>query len=380
MPRSEFDGKVAENPLNSHLFADAQKTRGEAVEGGSKAAPDSIGTQAQTAQEPQEAPQELPVPVLAPPASRPRQKVSPTVLHPEMPDSQRHDYRITDDTLGTGTPGERYQNNVAAIRLLKRLEEEDRFATPEEQEVLARYVGWGGLADCFDERHSKYAELKALLDEEEYAAARASTLNAHYTPPVVIRAIYTVISNMGFAAGNILEPSCGVGHFFGCLPEPMSASKLYGVELDSLTGRIAQQLYQTVSVTVRGYEKVDFPKDFFDAAVGNVPFGNYQVRDKAYDRLGFSIHNYFFAKALDQVRPGGIIAFVTSRYTLDSKSNDVRIVSLPSWQSALQAAISFYTKMFRRVKLLLFFYNKIAVFLTADIKSWERGGRGPAAQ
>ena len=189
---------------------------------------------------------------------------------------------------------------------------------------MARYVGWGGLADCFDERHSKYAELKALLTEDEYAAARASTLNAHYTTSVVIRAIYDTLSNMGFQTGNILEPSCGVGNFFGCLPETMAGSKLYGVELDSLTGRIAQQLYQRASITVQGYERVNYPKDFFDVAVGNVPFGSYQVNDKAYNRLGFSIHNYFFAKALDQVRPGGIVAFVTSRYTMDAKDTTVR--------------------------------------------------------
>ena len=185
-------------------------------------------------------------------------------------------------------------------------------------------MGWGGLANCFDERHSKYGELKALLTEDEYAAARASTLNAHYTTPVVIRAIYDTLSNMGFQTGNILEPSCGVGNFFGCLPETMADSKLYGVELDSLTGRIAQQLYQRASITVQGYERVNYPKDFFDVAVGNVPFGSYQVNDKAYNRLGFSIHNYFFAKALDQVRPGGIVAFVTSRYTMDAKDTTAR--------------------------------------------------------
>ena len=223
-----------------------------------------------------------------------------------------------------GTPGEKFARNVRAIRLLKKLEAEDRFATQEEQEILAQYVGWGGLADCFDERHSKYAELKALLTEDEYAAARASTLNAHYTSPVVIRAVYDALANMGFQGGNILEPSCGVGNFFGMLPEAMGGSKLYGVELDSLTGRIAQQLYQSASITVQGYERVSYPKDFFDAAVGNVPFGNYQVNDKAYNRLGFSIHNYFFAKALDQVRPGGIVAFVTSRYTMDTKDPAVR--------------------------------------------------------
>ena len=319
LPRSEFDAKLAENPLNSHLFtADAATLKTT-----EQAEPETDPEQAEpeAAPEPEQAPT---VQLAPPPAVRRHSKVSTTVLHPEIPVEQRHDYRIHDDTLGVGTPGEKFNGNVKAIRLLKKLEAEDRFATPEEQEVLARYVGWGGLADCFDERHSKYAELKALLTEDEYAAARASTLNAHYTTPVVIRAIYDTLSNMGFQTGNILEPSCGVGNFFGCLPETMADSKLYGVELDSLTGRIAQQLYQRASITVQGYERVNYPKDFFDVAVGNVPFGSYQVNDKAYNRLGFSIHNYFFAKALDQVRPGGIVAFVTSRYTLDSKDTTVR--------------------------------------------------------
>lgn len=316
MPRREFEAKLSENPLNSHLFT-ADGTAPDVTE--------QAGTPEQAEPEAATEPEQTPTVQLAPPpAVRRHSKVSPTILHPEVPAEQRHNYRIHDDTLGAGTPGEKFNRNIRAIRLLKKLEAEDRFATPEEQEVLAQYVGWGGLADCFDERHSKYAELKALLTEDEYAAARASTLNAHYTTPVVIRAIYDTLSNMGFQSGNILEPSCGVGNFFGCLPEAMADSKLYGVELDSLTGRIAQQLYQKASITVQGYENVSFPKDFFDAAVGNVPFGNYQVNDKAYNRLGFSIHNYFFAKALDQVRPGGIVAFVTSRYTMDAKDTTVR--------------------------------------------------------
>ena len=319
LPRSEFDAKLAENPLNNHLFT-ADGNTPEATE---QAEPETGPEQAEpeAATEPEQAPT---VQLAPPPAVRRHSKVSPTILHPEVPAEQRHNYRIHDDALGAGTPGEKFNRNVKAIRLLKRLEAEDRFATLEEQEILAQYVGWGGLADCFDERHSKHAELKALLTEDEYAAARASTLNAHYTTPVVIRAIYDALSHMGFQTGNILEPSCGVGNFFGCLPETMAGSRLYGVELDSLTGRIAQQLYQRASITVQGYERVNYPKDFFDAAVGNVPFGNYQVNDKAYNWLGFSIHNYFFAKALDQVRPGGIVAFVTSRYTMDSKDTTVR--------------------------------------------------------
>ena len=309
MPRTEFDAKLAENPLNEHLLTEREAIQPETE------------TPAATEQTEPEQREEAPA---APPAQRRPRKISPTVLHPEIPEEQRYNYRIHDDALGVGTPGEKFARNVRAIRLLKKLEAEDRFATPEEQEILAQYVGWGGLADCFDERHSKYAELKALLTEEEYAAARGSTLNAHYTTPVVIRAIYNALANMGFQGGNVLEPSCGAGNFFGMLPESMAESKLYGVELDSLTGRIAQQLYQSASITIQGYERVSYPKDFFDAAVGNVPFGNYQVNDKAYNRLGFSIHNYFFAKALDQVRPGGIVAFVTSRYTMDAKDPAVR--------------------------------------------------------
>ena len=253
-----------------------------------------------------------------------RARVSPFVLHPEVPNADRHEYHITDDAIGTGTPGERFSNNVRVIRLLKRLEAEDRLATPEEQEVLAQYVGWGGLADCFDERHSKYAELKALLTEEEYAAARESTLTAFYTPPVVIRSIYQALTNMGFQTGNLLEPSCGIGNFLGMLPESMSGSKLYGVELDDLSGRIARQLYQKSSIAVQGYEKTAFPDNFFDVAIGNVPFGQFHVPDKRYDRLNFPIHEYFIAKALDQVRPGGVIAVVTSSYTMDKRTASAR--------------------------------------------------------
>ena len=323
MPRTEFDAKLAENPLNEHLLTEGETTRpvAEPLTNLEQTIQPEAETPATTEQAEPEQREEAPAAPLAP--RRPG-KISPTVLHPEIPEEQRHNYHIHDDALGVGTPGEKFARNIKAIWLLKKLEAEGRFATPEEQEILAQYVGWGGLADCFDEYHSKYAELKALLTEEEYAAARASTLNAHYTTPVVIRAIYDTLANMGFRGGNILEPSCGVGNFFGMLPEAMGGSKLYGVELDSLTGRIAQQLYQNASITVQGYECVSYPKDFFDAAVGNVPFGNYQVNDKAYNRLGFSIHNYFFAKALDQVRPGGIVAFVTSRYTMDAKDPAVR--------------------------------------------------------
>ena len=236
-------------------------------------------------------------------------------------------FHIIDDHLGEGGPKAKFQANIEAIKLLKYLEETTGQATPEQQQVLSRYVGWGGLADVFDpdkESWSKeYAQLKELLTPEEYAAARGSTLNAHYTSPTVIRAIYEAVGRMGFETGNILEPSCGVGNFFGMLPENMAGSKLYGVELDSISGRIAQQLYPKADITVAGFETTD-RRDFYDLAVGNVPFGQYQVRDKAYDKLNFSIHNYFFAKALDQVRPGGVVAFVTSRYTMDAKDSTVR--------------------------------------------------------
>ena len=236
-------------------------------------------------------------------------------------------FRITDDHLGEGGAKQKYARNIEAIRTLFKLEREHRGATPEEQQVLSQYVGWGGLADAFDPNKDgwakEYTELKGLLSEDEYAAARSSTLNAHYTSPTVIRGIYDAVERMGFRSGNILEPSLGVGNFFGMLPDSMADSRLYGVELDSITGRIAKMLYPQADITVAGFETTDH-RDFYDLAVGNVPFGQYKVNDKAYNKLGFSIHNYFFAKAIDQVRPGGIVAFVTSRYTMDSKDSTAR--------------------------------------------------------
>ena len=236
-------------------------------------------------------------------------------------------FRITDDHLGEGGAKQKYARNIEAIRTLFKLEQEHRGATTEEQQLLSQYVGWGGLADAFDPNKDgwakEYTELKGLLSEDEYAAARSSTLNAHYTSPVVIRSIYDAVEKMGFRSGNILEPSMGVGNFFGMLPDAMQDSRLYGVELDSITGRIAQKLYPQADITVAGFETTD-RRDFYDLAVGNVPFGNYKVADKAYNKLGFSIHNYFFAKAIDQVRPGGVVAFVTSRYTMDSKESTAR--------------------------------------------------------
>ena len=260
----------------------------------------------------------------------PNQRAAEQAAYQEYRDNLRRNaenFRITDDHLGEGGPKAKYQANVAAIKLLKYLEETTGQATPEQQEVLSRYVGWGGVAEAFDPDKpawaAEYAELKELLTPEEYTAARASTLNAHYTSPTVIRAIYDAVEQMGFRTGNILEPSCGVGNFFGMLPESMAGSRLYGVELDSISGRIARQLYPKADITVAGFETTD-RRDFYDLAIGNVPFGQYQVNDKAYNKLGFNIHNYFFAKSLDQVRPGGVAAFVTSRYTMDAKDSTVR--------------------------------------------------------
>ena len=252
---------------------------------------------------------------------------SPTVEAERPTLEPAGNFHITDDDLGVGGPKQKFARNIEAIRTLFKLEEEHRGATAEEQQVLSQYVGWGGLADAFDPGKDswakEYAELKGLLSEDEYAAARSSTLNAHYTSPTVIRGIYDAVERMGFRSGNILEPSMGVGNFFGMLPDSMAGSRLYGVELDSITGRIAKKLYPQADITVAGFETTD-RRDFYDLAVGNVPFGQYKVNDKAYNKLGFSIHNYFFAKAIDQVRPGGIVAFVTSRYTMDSKDSTAR--------------------------------------------------------
>ena len=260
----------------------------------------------------------------------PNREAAEKAMYEEYKDNLRRNaenFRITDDELGVGGAKAKFRANMAAINLLKELEFEGLQASPEQQEILSRYVGWGGLADAFDENKpnwaDEFAELYATLSPEEYAAARASTLNAHYTSPTVIRAIYDAVENMGFQTGNILEPSMGVGNFFGMLPESMKSSRLYGVELDSITGRIAKQLYPKADITVAGFETTD-RRDFFDLAIGNVPFGQYQVNDRAYNKLGFSIHDYFFAKTLDQVRPGGVIAFVTSRYTMDKQSPEVR--------------------------------------------------------
>ena len=263
-------------------------------------------------------------PAPLPPKRPRRERITFTTLHPEISRDQRHDFHITDDALGHGTPSEKYAANAAAIRTLKQIEAEERLATPEEQEILSRYVGWGGLADCFEETSPHYEELKSLLYLEEYAAARASTLTAFYTPPVVIRGIYKALSQMGFTQGNILEPSCGTGNFLGLLPADMAGSKAYGVELDSISGRIAGQLYQNASISVNGFETVQMPDSFFDVAVGNVPFGDFKMLDRRYDKHHWLIHDYFFGKTLDKVRPGGVIAFVTSKGTMDKENSAVR--------------------------------------------------------
>lgn len=287
--------------------------------------------QAEFSAEPEPVPQEIPPTIEAeqPQIDEPtvvltplRKKKQNALAYPL--DANGSNYRITDDHIGEGAPLERFQRNLDAIRTLKTVETENRAATSEEQAVLAQYVGWGGLANFFDGKNPRYSELKNLLTDEEYTAARESTLTAFYTPPAVIRSIYTALGQMGFTQGNILEPSCGIGNFLGMLPESMSGSKLYGVELDDLSGRIARQLYQKSSIAVQGFEKTAFPDNFFDIAIGNVPFGQFHVADKRYDRLNFPIHEYFIAKALDEVRPGGVIAVVTSSYTMDKRTASAR--------------------------------------------------------
>lgn len=255
-------------------------------------------------------------------------KAANAVIYPEIPMAERTNFVITDDELGYGTPKEKFRKNMEAIRVLKECEFDHRLATPEEQEVLSQYVGWGGLADAFDETKTAWADeftqLYTTLSPEEYESARASTLTSHFTPPVVIRAMYQALSNMGFTQGNILEPSCGIGNFMGLVPESMSESKIYGIELDGITGRIAQQLYQKNSVAIQGYEDTTLPDSFFDVAIGNVPFGDYKLMDQKYNKHNFLIHDYFFAKTLDKVRPGGVIAFITSSGTMDKQNSKVR--------------------------------------------------------
>lgn len=325
MSKEEFDRKVQENPANDHLkvkVSDIKDNTNEELGNIEENVKEEISLPIEEEPEVQD---ENIVPVFGKKKSN---KIRSFDIHPEIPTSDRNQFKITNDNLGEGSPREKFNNNVEAIRVLKKCEEENRFATPQEQEILSKYVGWGGLPQAFDEKDSswsnEYSILKNLLDEKEYSQARESTLTAFYTPPVVIRSMYKALENMGLKTGNILEPSCGVGNFIGMLPDSLEDCKLYGVELDSISGRIARQLYQKSTVAVQGYEDTNLPNSFFDVAVSNVPFGDFKVLDKKYDKNKFLIHDYFFAKTLDKVRPGGVIAFITSKGTLDKENPSVR--------------------------------------------------------
>lgn len=323
--KEEFDRKVQENPANDHLKVKVSDIKDNINEESSNIEENVKEEISLPIEEEPEVQEENIVPIFEKKKSN---KIRSFDIHPEIPISDRNQFKITNDNLGDGSPREKFNNNVEAIRVLKKCEEENRFATPQEQEILSKYVGWGGLPQAFDEKDSswsnEYSILKNLLDEKEYSQARESTLTAFYTPPVVIRSMYKALENMGLKTGNILEPSCGVGNFIGMLPDSLEDCKLYGVELDSISGRIARQLYQKSTVAVQGYEDTNLPNSFFDVAVGNVPFGDFKVLDKKYDKHKFLIHDYFFAKTLDKVRPGGVIAFITSKGTLDKENPSVR--------------------------------------------------------
>lgn len=325
MSKEEFDRKVQENPANDHLKIKVSDIKDNINEESSNIEENVKEEISLSIEEEPEVQEENIVPVFEKKKSN---KIKSFDIHPEIPTSDRNQFKITNDNLGDGSPREKFNNNVEAIRVLKKCEEENRFATPQEQEILSKYVGWGGLPQAFDEKDyswsNEYSILKNLLDEKEYSQARESTLTAFYTPPVVIRSMYKALENMGLKTGNILEPSCGVGNFIGMLPDSLENCKLYGVELDSISGRIARQLYQKSTVAVQGYEDTNLPNSFFDVAVGNVPFGDFKVLDKKYDKHKFLIHDYFFAKTLDKVRPGGVIAFITSKGTLDKENPSVR--------------------------------------------------------
>lgn len=325
MSKEEFDRKVQENPANDHLKIKVSDIKDNINEESSNIEENVKEEISLPIEEEPEVQEENIVPVFEKKKSN---KIKSFDIHPEMPTSDRNQFKITNDNLGEGSPREKFNNNVEAIRVLKKCEEENRFATPQEQEILSKYVGWGGLPQAFDEKDyswsNEYSILKNLLDEKDYSQARESTLTAFYTPPVVIRSMYKALENMGLKTGNILEPSCGVGNFIGMLPDSLENCKLYGVELDSISGRIARQLYQKSTVAVQGYEDTNLPNSFFDVAVGNVPFEDFRVLDKKYDKHKFLIHDYFFAKTLDKVRPGGVIAFITSKGTLDKENPSVR--------------------------------------------------------
>lgn len=340
LSREEFDNRLKENPLNDKLL---QVVEEPPVADNAKENPDTQETEAI----PDEELDALPISAVKdgevvtypnaeallddqeealapPPQVKISSRVAPHVLHPEISTEYRTNFQIESDDIGVGTPLERFYHNIRAIQLLNKLDAESRLATPTEQRVLADYVGWGGLSEFFKEDNSHYTELKNVLSDEEYASARESTLTAFYTPPVVIKAVYSALENMHFQTGNVLEPSCGIGNFMGLVPESMNDAKFYGVELDSISGRIAQQLYQKNSIAVQGFENTNLPDSFFDAAIGNVPFGQFKVPDKRYDKHNFLIHDYFFARTLDKVRPGGVIAFITSKGTMDKENPNVR--------------------------------------------------------
>lgn len=340
LTREEFDNRLKENPLNDKLL---QVVEEPPVADNAKENPDMQETEAI----PDEELDALPISTVKdgevgtypnaeallddqkeslapPPQVKISSRVAPHVLYPEISTEYRTNFQIESDDIGVGTPLERFYHNIRAIQLLNKLDAESRLATPTEQRVLADYVGWGGLSEFFKEDNPHYTELKNVLSDEEYASARESTLTAFYTPPVVIKAVYSALENMHFQTGNVLEPSCGIGNFMGLVPESMNDAKFYGVELDSISGRIAQQLYQKNSIAVQGFESTNLPDSFFDAAIGNVPFGQFKVPDKRYDKHNFLIHDYFFARTLDKVRPGGVIAFITSKGTMDKENPNVR--------------------------------------------------------
>lgn len=348
LTREEFDNRLKENPLNDKLLqvveeppvADDVETDREEQQ-----APSVQETEFLSDEELDTLPistvkdgevvtypnaealldgREAEVSLAPPPQVKKSSKVQPHVLHPEINTEYRTNFRIEDDDIGVGTPLERFYHNIRAIQLLNKLDAENRLASPTEQRVLADYVGWGGLSEFFKEENPHYSELKNVLSDEEYTSARESTLTAFYTPPVVIKAVYSALEDMSFQTGNVLEPSCGIGNFMGLVPESMNGAKFYGVELDSVSGRIAQQLYQRSSIAVQGFENTNLPDSFFDAAIGNVPFGQFKVPDKRYDKHNFLIHDYFFARTLDKVRPGGVIAFITSKGTMDKENPNVR--------------------------------------------------------
>ena len=316
------ESRVDEMLQQAMLAAELSEQTGQNVFAFEEGNPQPVNVPA--AEQPEQKEERAEKEITPPPTARPRERLALSVLHPEVPSDQRHDYRITDDSIGVGTPLDRFYQNIRAIQLLKKLESEQRLAAPTEQSVLAEYVGWGGLPQFFEESNPHYGELKAVLTDEEYASARESSLTAFYTPPIVIRAMYQALENLSFQSGNLLEPSCGVGNFMGMKPESLTDSRIYGVELDSISGRIAQQLYQNSSIAVQGFEKTELPDSFFDVAIGNIPFGNFKLVDSRYNKHNFLIHDYFFAKALDKVRPGGIVAFVTSKGTMDKESPVVR--------------------------------------------------------